>query len=296
MEKDGEVKGDGYSYTTENRILDVRLGKWLSIDPYTFPAESPYNAMGNNPIWYNDIYGNKYDRKGEKHVQKAEKAINSRISDLTTEIASDKAEISRLEGVIKNSSDPSEITSAQLSQMDLDFGLGEKQATLQNLQDGIKEIGLMRTSDQLFKIRSNFKKGQGGDTGYGRFSKAVKISFDGELHSLIHELKHGYQFIAGEASFAKDGTNGSLDDLYDEQGAYIRELSFDPHSFDDPELLFNKTITADDITRTKIQNLVDPYKGDKPYADLKDINKNIFNTKPPKGDIFVPASKVVKIK
>jgi RHS repeat-associated protein len=58
-EKDDEVKGSGNSYTTEFRMLDPRLGRWLSIDPLAgmFPWQSPYVSMDNNPIWMNDVSG-----------------------------------------------------------------------------------------------------------------------------------------------------------------------------------------------------------------------------------------------
>ncbi len=58
-EKDNEIKGDGNSYTTEYRILDTRLGRWLSIDPEfrTQPWASSYLSMNNNPIWKNDPNG-----------------------------------------------------------------------------------------------------------------------------------------------------------------------------------------------------------------------------------------------
>jgi RHS repeat-associated protein len=58
-EKDNEVKGDGNSYTTEWRIYDPRLGKWLSPDPLTrkYPSMSPYLAYGGNPILIIDVAG-----------------------------------------------------------------------------------------------------------------------------------------------------------------------------------------------------------------------------------------------
>jgi RHS repeat-associated protein len=59
MEKDDEWKGAGNSYTTEFRINDPRLGKWLSIDPlaHKFPWQSPYVSMDNNPIALTDPFG-----------------------------------------------------------------------------------------------------------------------------------------------------------------------------------------------------------------------------------------------
>jgi len=59
MEHDGEVSGDGNSYTTEFRQYDPRLGRWKSIDPlmHMFPSMSPYVAFANNPIFFIDPYG-----------------------------------------------------------------------------------------------------------------------------------------------------------------------------------------------------------------------------------------------
>lgn len=58
-EQDDEIKGEGNSYTTEFRMLDPRLGRWLSIDPMAakFPWQSPYASMDNNPISITDIFG-----------------------------------------------------------------------------------------------------------------------------------------------------------------------------------------------------------------------------------------------
>ena len=58
-EKDNEIKGKGNSYTTEFRILDTRLVRWLSLDPKesTKPEQSPYASMDNNPIMFNDLLG-----------------------------------------------------------------------------------------------------------------------------------------------------------------------------------------------------------------------------------------------
>src|SRR5690554_5846680 len=59
MEHDGEVSGEGNSYTTEFRQYDPRLGRWKSLDPLMaqFPWQSPYVAFDNNPIFYTDPLG-----------------------------------------------------------------------------------------------------------------------------------------------------------------------------------------------------------------------------------------------
>jgi RHS repeat-associated protein len=49
------------------RALDVRLGRWTSIDPYNQHA-SPYVSMGNNPVLHNDPDGGRdiyYNSSGE---------------------------------------------------------------------------------------------------------------------------------------------------------------------------------------------------------------------------------------
>lgn len=56
-EKDNEVKGEGNSYTTHFRLLDPRIGRWLTVDPKRNPNESVYSSMSNNPIYHNDKLG-----------------------------------------------------------------------------------------------------------------------------------------------------------------------------------------------------------------------------------------------
>lgn len=60
MPKDNEIYGpEGSGYDFGARIYDSRLGRWLSVDPLAdeFPWQSPYCAMGNNPIVLNDPTG-----------------------------------------------------------------------------------------------------------------------------------------------------------------------------------------------------------------------------------------------
>jgi hypothetical protein len=59
MEADNEVKGEGNSNTSFFRQLDPRLGRWLSLDPKisSFPGQSPYISMDNNPIYLMDPFG-----------------------------------------------------------------------------------------------------------------------------------------------------------------------------------------------------------------------------------------------
>ena len=69
MEKDDEVKsGAGNTYTTHFRKYDPRLGRWLSLDPKRSSFESPYVGMTNNPIRFNDVYGDSVPTRFENEL------------------------------------------------------------------------------------------------------------------------------------------------------------------------------------------------------------------------------------
>lgn len=59
MEKDDELKGAGNSYDFGARMLDPRIGRWLSRDPHesSYPMMSPYVAFNNNPLFFVDPDG-----------------------------------------------------------------------------------------------------------------------------------------------------------------------------------------------------------------------------------------------
>lgn len=58
-ENDNEVKGQGNSVDFGKRVLDTRLGRWLSVDPFfaKYSGKSPYNYALNNPIAFVDQEG-----------------------------------------------------------------------------------------------------------------------------------------------------------------------------------------------------------------------------------------------
>ena len=65
-EKDDELKGGGNSYDFGARMLDPRIGRWLTKDPKATSFESPYTSMRNNPILYNDVKGDTISYRGNK--------------------------------------------------------------------------------------------------------------------------------------------------------------------------------------------------------------------------------------
>lgn len=77
-EKDNEITGDGNDYTTFYRALDVRLGRWFSVDPKAAEQVylSGYCSMNNNPILHKDVLGDKIDymsRKDKRMVKELRK-------------------------------------------------------------------------------------------------------------------------------------------------------------------------------------------------------------------------------
>jgi RHS repeat-associated protein len=60
-ENDQEYLGAA-AYITEFRLLDVRIGRWLSTDPITHEWQSPYCSMDNDPINGTDVDGRKWTK------------------------------------------------------------------------------------------------------------------------------------------------------------------------------------------------------------------------------------------
>ena len=59
MLRENTVNGEGNMYSTEFRMFDARLGRWMSLDPLMdeFAWMSPFVAFDNNPIYFTDPYG-----------------------------------------------------------------------------------------------------------------------------------------------------------------------------------------------------------------------------------------------
>lgn len=59
MEREDDIKGEGNAYTTEFRQYDVRVGRWMSVEPKAenFASLSPYSAFLNNSNSFQDING-----------------------------------------------------------------------------------------------------------------------------------------------------------------------------------------------------------------------------------------------
>jgi RHS repeat-associated protein len=89
-ENDNEVKGEGNQLDYGMRIYDPRLGKFLSVDPFSknYPMLTPYQFAGNSPIAFVDLDGREPEwylvEQAEKiifgtnHIQKIHQGFNER--------------------------------------------------------------------------------------------------------------------------------------------------------------------------------------------------------------------------
>ena len=76
MQRDNAT-GLGSGYTTLFREYDPEIARWKSLDPKLkdFPSESPFSAMGNNPIMNTDVLGDKFNPTGAKIINKSNQPI-----------------------------------------------------------------------------------------------------------------------------------------------------------------------------------------------------------------------------
>ncbi|WP_040248009.1 DUF4347 domain-containing protein, partial [Psychroserpens mesophilus] len=73
--------GGGNSYDFGARMLDPRIGRWMSPDPLMdlFPSQSPYSTFDNNPIFWIDPNGaapQSNDKDKEKEKEKEKTKVN----------------------------------------------------------------------------------------------------------------------------------------------------------------------------------------------------------------------------
>ncbi len=258
-EQDNDLSGAGNSYTTFYRELDPRLGRWMSYDPKPRAWESPFASMGNNPICNNDILGDEFDPKSDKHIKKIETKINTRKEEVNKDINNKENDLKALQDKLSTASE-TEKKGINSKIEEISTGLVNDRAILKELSDATKEIEEMKKSPQLFRIRESHR----GET-FAKKDGSIQMNymFD-NMKALSHELKHGHQYLKGEMSFYEKGKKkGILYDINDEVAAYKRGYALEPTS--NPMSI----ITAD-----KVRALKD-IDGKETYKNLPSDERNI---------------------
>jgi RHS repeat-associated protein len=215
MEKDDEVGGEGNFNSTFYREYDARLGKWLSVDPKLDAWQSPYVSMANNPILYNDIFGDIIGKGKEHHTK-----LKSEVTALKTNSEKDESTLKRkLEKAKPGSSNERKLTEKLKNVEDITKVL---QATI----DELNEMDL--DTKTTFNFIESDKSG--GNTKRGSKDNEVDMTFGSEDYfgNMAHEAKHGHQFLKGKLSLTVNGAAGFLHDANDEAEGYARQFLVSP--------------------------------------------------------------------
>ncbi len=81
QEKDDELNGEGNTYSFEYRVHDVRLGRFLSLDPImnSFSWNSPYSFCENRVIDGVDLEGKEWSESTSRDMSTGIKTVNLKL-------------------------------------------------------------------------------------------------------------------------------------------------------------------------------------------------------------------------
>lgn len=247
QEKDNEIAGEGNSFSAEFWQIDTRLGRRFNIDPISQIYLSDYSVLGNSPILFMDLLGNRFEI-GAEHVEVYKNKVTERKSFLDKRISTLDEKLSKQKNEKRR----------QKTQNKID----ELKEQSNELGSILCEIDALKNSSNTYDFiegGNNYTDGN-GNTEYNPDNGHITINFGNE-GALAHELVHAYQGLTGKLSFNKEFDTynvGFLYDYYDEEEAYQRSMFYSKmfENENDANSFYNKylQVTGSDIINN--ENLI----------------------------------------
>ena len=227
-------------YDSQARFQYVKDGMFLSHDDLAeqFQWLSPYNYCAGNPIMFVDPDGRKFTLTSIPIIQQLLGVANEYEQRYNTELF-----------LLRSSLQFGIRSDLEIAQIEAQMGqINQRINEIANMR---QEIYSLMTSKQLYNITTNALRPKAdptidifGHTEYNIYNNYVSINIctnDKDLFwgTVAHELKHAYQFDAGQMSFlSSNGSSGWYYDYEDEIEAHRRGAAFglpediDPGAYD----------------------------------------------------------------
>lgn len=217
--------------TTFYRETDTRIGRWWSVDPVTFPYQTPYNSMNNNPIQFIDPMGSHIEDPNNE-VGVLEAMASNEINLINKKIEKKEQRKIELEQSIVPSLSKKEVKKIEKQISNIEKKILDIEDEKKPYKKFLDEIKIIRESEQhyVINIYNTQALNKGGTINYHFASDKMVINVPSNniIEVLSHELKHAYQYEKGMIAFDYKSGEGStiIYDAYDEMYAFRRAALF----------------------------------------------------------------------